>query len=50
MKFTPYADTAARDAALPSGVVEAGMVIYLTATNKLQINNDGTTSGWVDLH
>ena len=50
MKFTPFADTTARDAALPTGVVEAGMVIYLTATNKLQINNDGTTSGWVDLH
>ena len=50
MKFTPYTDATARDAAIPSGVVEAGMVIYLTDTNKLQINTDGTTSGWVNLH
>lgn len=50
VKYTPFADVTARDARLPTGVVEAGMVIYLQSTNKLQINNDGTTSGWVDLH
>lgn len=50
MKFTPYTDATERDTALPSGVVEAGMVIYLQSTNKLQINTDSTITGWVDLH
>ena len=50
MKFTPYADVTARDAALPSDVVGAGMVIYLLSTNKLQINTDGTITGWINLH
>jgi hypothetical protein len=50
MRFTPFADTTARDTALPAGVVAAGMVIYLQSTNKLQVNNNGTTGGWVDLH
>lgn len=50
VKYTPFADVAARDARLPAGIVEAGMVIYLQSTNKLQINNDGTITGWVDLH
>ena len=40
-----YADTTARDNAL--GSPTAGMLIYLTATNKAQVY-DG--SGWVDLH
>ncbi len=40
-----YADTTARDAAITSPA--AGMLIYLTATNKAQVYN-GT--GWVDLH
>ena len=40
-----YADTTARDAAL--GSPAAGMLIYLTATNKAQVYNG---SGWVDLH
>jgi hypothetical protein len=50
MRFTPYTDTTARDTALPAGIVAAGMVIYLQNTNKLQVNNNGTTGGWVDLH
>ena len=40
-----YADTTARDAAITSPA--AGMLIYLTATNKAQVYNG---SGWVDLH
>ena len=43
-KATPYADIAARDAAIPTP--SAGMIIYLTATNKLQCYN-GTA--WTDL-
>ena len=43
-KATPYADTTARDAAIPTP--SAGMIIYLTATNKLQCYN-GTA--WTDL-
>lgn len=56
LKFKVYADPTARDAALPSGVVEAGMVVFLTDNSgaggspKLQINTDGTTSGWINLH
>ena len=50
MKFTPYADATARDTALPGGIVEAGMVIYLASTNKLQVNNDSTITGWIDLN
>ena len=43
-KATPYADAAARDAQV--GTAEAGMIIYLTDTNKLQCYN-GTT--WTNL-
>ena len=50
VKHTPFANSSARDTAIPSSVVEAGMVIYLQDTNKLQVNNDGTTTGWVDLN
>ena len=50
MKFTPYADVTARDTALPGGVVEAGMTIYLASTNKLQVNTDSTITGWIDLN
>lgn len=50
MKFTPYADATARDTALPGGIVEAGMVIYLASTNKLQVNTDSTITGWIDLN
>lgn len=44
-KLMSYADTTARDAAIASP--EAGMMIYLTATNKAQVY-DG--SAWTDLH
>lgn len=47
-KFPVYADTTARDTAISSP--EAGMVIFLTATSKLQVNVDGTTGGWQDLN
>ena len=40
-----YADISARDAAL--GSPAAGMLVYLTATNKAQVYNG---SSWVDLH
>lgn len=40
-----YADTTARDAAITSPA--AGMLIYLTATNKAQVYANGA---WVDLH
>jgi hypothetical protein len=43
-KAIPYADAAARDAQV--GTAEAGMIIYLTDTNKLQCYN-GTT--WTNL-
>lgn len=44
-QLVSYADTTARDAAIASPV--AGMMIYLTATNKAQVYN-GTT--WNDLY
>lgn len=50
MRFTPFADVTARNTALPAAVVAAGMVIYLQSTNKLQVNTDSTTTGWIDLH
>lgn len=55
IKFAVYANPSARDVALPTGVVEAGMVVFLTDSTgsggspKLQVNTDSTTSGWVDL-
>jgi len=45
MILKSYADTTARDAAITSP--SAGMLIYLTSTNKAQVYNG---SGWVDLH
>jgi len=53
-KLPVYANDAARDAAVPSP--EAGMVIFMVsgtapaATNKAQVNTDGTISGWVNLN
>jgi len=44
-RATPFADAAARTAAIASP--QAGMIAYLTSTNKLQAYN-GTA--WVDLH
>lgn len=49
-RATPFATVAARDSALPSGVVKAGMVCFVTDIAKLQVNTDGTTSGWVDIN
>jgi len=44
-KLFNYADATARDAALTSP--EAGMMVYITDTNKAQVYN-GTS--WIDLH
>ena len=55
IKFAVYANPTARDAALTSGIVQAGMVVFLTDSTgsggspKLQVNTDSTTSGWIDL-
>lgn len=49
-RVTPFADGAARDLGLPTGVVKAGMICFLTDVKKLQINTDGTTGTWVDLN
>ena len=48
-----YADTAARDAAIPTPT--AGMMIFVTdgdgaGNPKFQGNTDGTTGGWADLN
>lgn len=48
IKFPVYADATARNAAVPSP--EAGMVVYLTSTTKLQVNTNGSVGGWVDLN
>ena len=45
VKLVNYADTTARDAAIP--VPETGMMIYLTATHKAQVY---ANSAWADLH
>jgi hypothetical protein len=45
-----YTNTTTRDAALPTGVVATGMIIFLQSTSKLQVNANGTTGGWVDLN
>ncbi len=50
IKFPVYADTAARDAELPNGEVEEGMVVYVSDINKLQINTDSTITGWANLN
>jgi hypothetical protein len=56
IKFATYATPTARDTKFTTGVVQAGMVVFLTDSTgsggapKLQVNTDGTTSGWVDLH
>lgn len=43
-----YADATARDTAIPSPV--AGMMVFISGTSKAQVNTNGTTGGWVDLH
>jgi hypothetical protein len=44
-RATPFADATARTAAIATP--QAGMVAYLTSTNKLQVYNG---AAWVDLH
>lgn len=41
-----FADATERDAALPTGTVTEGMIVYLTGLNQIQVNINGTTSGW----
>jgi hypothetical protein len=48
IKFPVYADSAARDSAIP--VPEIGMTVFVTDVTKLQVNTNGTTGGWVDLN
>jgi hypothetical protein len=43
-RATPFADTTARNAAIAAP--EAGMITYITSTNKLQAYN---SVGWQDL-
>ena len=43
-KATPFADATARNTAIPTP--EAGMIVYITSTNKLQAYNG---AGWQDL-
>lgn len=49
-RATPFATSSARDTALPTGVVKAGMICFVTDVTKLQVNTDGTTAGWVDIN
>jgi hypothetical protein len=48
VKLPVYADATARDAALTSP--EAGMLVFLTAGTKIQINTNSTTGGWANLN
>lgn len=48
LKLPVYADATARDAALTTP--EAGMLVFLTAGAKIQINTNGTTGGWANLN
>ena len=45
VKLVNYADTTARDSAIPTP--ETGMMVYITATHKAQVYANST---WVDLH
>ena len=49
MKLPVFADSSARDTALPNGTVEAGMIIFNTDVTSAQVNTDGTTTGWVNI-
>jgi len=55
LKLPIYANPTARDTALPNGTVVEGMVVYLqdltgsSGTQGLQLNTDGTTTGWVNI-
>lgn len=48
LKLPVYATTTARDTALASP--EAGMLVFIEAGAKIQINTNNTTGGWVDLN
>lgn len=52
VQFPVYADVATRNAAIPNP--NPGMVTFVSdngsALPKLQVNTDGTSGGWVDLH
>jgi hypothetical protein len=48
VKLPVYATTTARDTALASP--EAGMLVFIEAGTKIQINTNNTTGGWVDLN
>jgi hypothetical protein len=48
VKFPVYADSSARNTAIPSP--EVGMVVFVTDVTELQVNTDGTTGGWVALN
>jgi hypothetical protein len=49
-RAAPFDTAAARDIALPTGVVKAGMVCFVTDISKLQVNTDGTTTGCTDIN
>jgi hypothetical protein len=44
-----FANAAARDAALTSGVVKEGMLAWTKDNNTLWANTDSTTTGWVQI-
>jgi hypothetical protein len=48
LKLPVYATTTARDTDLPSP--QAGMLVFIEAGAKIQINTNNTTGGWVDLN
>ncbi len=48
VRFPGYADATARDTAVPNPL--SGMVVFVVDVAKLQVNTDGTTGGWVNLH
>ena len=45
-----YTDATARDAAIPTPSIGMMVVVLNSGTPKLQVNFDGTTSGWTDLN
>lgn len=45
-----YDDATARDAAIPTPTIGMMVVVLNSGTPKLQVNLDGTTSGWTDLN
>jgi len=55
LKLPVYANPTSRDSGLPTGVVEQGMVIFIQDSTgsggaaQVQVNLDGTVSGWQNL-